>query len=150
MGVVRFYHLTRSPLDRALSLLAGKAHAAGLRTEVRGATEDRLDALDRALWLGDEAGFLPHGRAGGPHDAMQPVLLTTAQAAAPETRCVMCVDGAPVDPGEAARHDRTFVLFDGEDAAALDHARGQWTALKGAGLTCEYWSEESGRWAQKA
>jgi len=150
LGTVRFYHLTRSPLDRAVLLLVGKAYDAGLRTEVRGVTQAQIDALDRALWLGDEAAFLPHGVAGGLHDAYQPVLLTSEPQAAPATRCVMCVEGAPVDPSEAEAHDRTFLLFDGEDEAARAHARGQWSALKGAGLACEYWSEESGRWARKA
>ena len=61
----------------------------------------------------------------------------------------MSVDGAPVAPEEVAALDRTFVLFDGHDASATAHARGQWKALTGAGSVAEYWSEDSGRWELK-
>ena len=150
MGVIRFYHMTRAPVEATLTRLLERAHDAGLRVEVRGTDPARLDWLDQKLWLGDEAGFLPHGLAGGPHDALQPILLTTAEAAAPDTACLMALDGAPVDPAEAARLGETFILFDGNDPAALAHARGQWKALTAAGAAAEYWSEESGRWERKA
>lgn len=150
MGVVRFYHLTQSPVEATLARLLTRAVEAGLRVEVRGRTPERLDWLDQKLWLGDEAGFLPHGVAGGPHDALQPVLLTTSETPGADTTCLMSVDGAPVGGGEAAGLDRTFILFDGADPDALVHARGQWKALKAEGADAEYWSEESGRWERKA
>jgi len=150
MGVVRFYHLTRSPVEDAAARLLARAYAAGLRVEVRGTDPARLDWLDRKLWLGDEAGFLPHGIAGGPHDARQPILLTCAEAVEPATACLMSLDGAPVAADEAARLDRCLILFDGADDAALAHARGQWKALADAGAQTEYWSEASGRWERKA
>ncbi|MCA8878487.1 MAG: DNA polymerase III subunit chi [Rhodobacteraceae bacterium] len=150
MGVVRFYHMTRSPVEATLARLAQRAYEAGLRVEIRASDPARLDWLDQKLWLGDESGFLPHGQAGGPHDALQPVLLTASETLAPDTQCLMAIDGAPVEAAEAARLDRTFVLFDGNDPPALDHARGQWRMLTGAGAEAEYWSEDSGRWERKA
>lgn len=150
MGVVRFYHLTRAPLEDTLPRLLERAIAAGLRVEVRGRQADRMDWLDQKLWLGSDAGFLPHGLAGGPHDALQPVLLTLSDRVAATTHCLMSIDGAPVDAQEAAALDRSFILFDGLDPDALAHARGQWKALTAAGADAEYWSEESGRWERKA
>ncbi len=149
MGVVRFYHLTKSPVENALARLLERAIGAGLRVEVRGRSAEKLDWLDQKLWLGDEAAFLPHGIAGGPQDDLQPVLLTLSETLSPATRCLMSVEGAPVGEGEAAALDRTFILFDGGDADALGHARGQWKALTAAGAEAEYWSEESGRWERK-
>ena len=150
MGQAMFYHLTRSPLEVALPMLLAKSLQSGWHVVVRGTDAERLDWLDQRLWTGADEGFLPHGIAGGPHDALQPILLTTAEAAAQGTACLMALDGAPVDPAEAARLDRTFILFDGNDPAALAHARGQWKALTAAGAAAEYWSEESGRWERKA
>ena len=46
--------------------------------------------------------------------------------------------------------ERVCVIFDGNDPAALDIARGQWKALTDAGCAAQYWSEESGRWEKKA
>lgn len=149
MGNALFYHLTRSPAEALLPVLIGKALDAGWRVELRGTDTARMDRLDQMLWQGD--GFLPHGLAGGPHDARQPVLLTHAgQApAANAPACLMALDGAAVDPAECAGLQRVCILFDGGDPAATDRARGQWRALTDAGVTAEYWSEEDGHWQKK-
>ncbi|MEM8773393.1 MAG: DNA polymerase III subunit chi [Pseudomonadota bacterium] len=151
MGAVYFYHLTRQPLERTLPMLLEKARGAGWRVLVRGTDAARLDWLDEKLWLGPEEGFLAHGRAGGPHDARQPVLLTEANgAAANEAQCLMSVDGAEVTSDEVTAYERACILFDGNDEAATAHARSQWKTLTDAGCSAQYWSEESGRWEKKA
>ena len=150
MGAVYFYHLTRRPLADTLRMLLEKSLQNGWRVAVRGVDGTALEALDRALWLGPEEGFLPHGMAGGAHDAEQPVLLTTAQEAANRPHCVIAVQGAEVVAEEIAALDRVCILFDGNDDTALQQARGQWKALTGAGAAAQYWSEESGRWEKKA
>lgn len=145
-----FYHLTDSPAETALPLLIGQARGRAWRIELRGTDPDRMDRLDQILWRGPEEGFLPHGRAGGPHDALQPVLLTVAgQRAANAPDCLMALDGAPVDPAEAAMFARVCILFDGNDPAALSRARDQWRHLTGAGLAARYWAQEGGRWVMK-
>lgn len=150
MGAVYFYHLTRRPLEQTLPVLLDKARQAGWRIAVRGTDPARMDWLDERLWLGSEEAFLPHGLAGGAHDARQPVLLTTGPEAANDPSCLMAVDGAEVAADEVATLERVCILFDGNDPQALDHARGQWKALTGAGCAAQYWSEESGRWEKKA
>ena len=150
MGAAYFYHLTQRPLEAALPLLLDKALAAGWRVAVRGSDAARMDQLDLRLWEGPEDGFLPHGRAGGPHDALQPVLLTTGTERPNGAVCVMAVDGAEVMPDEVQALERVCILFDGNDAAAKEAARGQWRALTGAGCTAQYWSEASGKWEKKA
>ncbi|MGI9368860.1 MAG: DNA polymerase III subunit chi [Ruegeria sp.] len=150
MGAVYFYHLTRQPLEQTLPVLLDKARQAGWRIAVRGTDAARLDWLDEKLWLGPEDGFLPHGRAGGPYDADQPVLLTSDMQAANDPSCVMALDGANVEPEEVNALDRVCILFDGNDDSAVQHARGQWKVLTGAGCSAQYWSEESGRWEKKA
>lgn len=153
MGNALFYHLTRSPAESLLPVLIGKSLAAGWHVELRGTDPARMERLDLHLWQGD--GFLPHGLAGGPHDARQPVLLTVAgqrgagQAAANGPACLMTLDGAEVAPTELAGLERACIIFDGGDAAATARARDQWRALTGAGVAAEYWSEESGRWERK-
>lgn len=151
MGAVYFYHLTRNPVETSLPQLLGKALQAGWRVAVRGPDAGRLGWLDDKLWLaGPDDGFLPHGVEGGPHDADQPVLLTTAPQAANAPDCVMTIDGAPVDPAEVAALERVCILFDGTDPHAVQQARTQWKALTDAGCAAQYWSEESGRWEKKA
>ncbi|NDV99506.1 DNA polymerase III subunit chi [Salipiger sp. PrR002] len=150
MGVAMFYHLTQRPLEETLPMLLEKSLAAGWRVAVRGVDPGRLDWLDERLWLGPEEGFLPHGRAGGAHDAQQPILLTERADLPNGASCLMSVDGAEVSAEEVAQMERVCILFDGMDERALTQARGQWRALTAAGCTAQYWSEESGRWEKKA
>lgn len=150
MGKAMFYHLTRAPVEETLAMLLGKAQAAGWRVAVRGTDHARLEHLDQKLWLGPEEGFLPHGLAGGPHDALQPVLLTTDTGLPNAATCVMSVDGAEVAPDDVTALERVCILFDGTSDTALNRARGQWKQMKDAGVPAEYWSQESGRWEKKA
>lgn len=146
-----FYHLTRKPLVETLGLLLGKSRANGWRVVVRGVDTGGIEALDTALWLGPEDGFLPHGLAGGPQDADQPILLTV-QDGPPvnDAQCLMAVHGAGVSAEDVTGFERVCILFDGTDESAVDTARGQWKALKEAGASAQYWSEESGAWEKKA
>ena len=150
MGAAYFYHLTRRPLEATLPTLLEKARGAGWRIAVRGVDAARMDWLDQKLWLGPEEGGLPHGLAGGDHDARQPILLTTSAEAANNPNCVMTVDGAEITAAEVTSLDRVCVLFDGNDDVALQTARAQWKSLTDAGCSAQYWSEESGRWEKKA
>ncbi|MFD3189717.1 DNA polymerase III subunit chi [Sedimentitalea sp. HM32M-2] len=150
MGAAYFYHLTRHSMDQTLSVLLGKARQAGWRIAVRGTDPDRMAWLDEKLWLGPEDGFLPHGLAGGAHDADQPILLTTGVQAANAPECLFAVDGAEVGAPEVAALERVCILFDGNDEQAVQHARVQWKTLTDAGCSAQYWSEAAGHWEKKA
>ncbi|WP_421703684.1 DNA polymerase III subunit chi [Aliiroseovarius sp.] len=150
MSEVYFYHMTHAPLEATLPFLLGKSLEAGWRVVVRGREARRIAWLDEKLWLGPEEGFLPHGRAGGPHDADQPILLTTDDALPNGAAALVSIDGADVTSEELTGLTRAMILFDGNDPQAVDHARGQWKALTGAGVKAKYWSQETGRWEMKA
>jgi DNA polymerase-3 subunit chi len=150
LGDAYFYHLTRRPLEETLASLAGKARGAGWRVAVRARTDAMVERLDDLLWLRPEDGFLPHGRAGGDHDAEQPILLTTLTEMPNGATCLMSVEGAPVEAEEVAALDRVCILFDGHDPGAVQQAREQWKTLTTAGCAARYWSEESGAWEMKA
>ncbi len=149
MGTAMFYHLTRSPVEATLAMLLPKSLAQGWHVVVRGMDTARMNWLDQKLWLGPEEGFLPHGIAGGPHDADQPILLTTGTDAPNGAQCLMAVDGAVVATEECTGLERVCVLFDGADEAAVQSARTQWAVLTKAGVKAQYWTEDGGRWALK-
>ena len=149
MGAAYFYHLTAAPLEQTLPMLIGKAQGAGWRVVVRGRDAARIVWLDEKLWAGDPTSFLPHGIAGGDHDADQPVLLRSDTQTVIDG-CLMAVDGAEVTAGEVAACERVCILFDGLDGNALARAREQWKALTDAGAPAQYWSQEGGRWEMKA
>ncbi|WP_347266128.1 DNA polymerase III subunit chi [Paracoccus sp. (in: a-proteobacteria)] len=148
MGAALFYHLTRSGPAQLLPMLIGKSLQSGWRVELRGRDRARRQDLDDSLWLGE--GFVPHGLAGGAHDARQPVLLTLeGEAAANDPLCLIALDGAAVSGGECRALERACILFDGNDPAALERARAQWRELKAEGIAAEYWSETDGRWERR-
>ncbi len=152
MGEAYFYHLTESPIEAALPALVERARAAGWRVEVRVPDAPTGEMLDAALWRGPDDRFLPHGLAGGAHDALQPVLIRVdgGGPAANAASCLMAVGGASVAAAEVADLARTCILFDGHDAAALTAARAHWKALTSAGAGAQYWAQEDGRWVKKA
>ncbi|MBL9051584.1 MAG: DNA polymerase III subunit chi [Tabrizicola sp.] len=150
MGTVMFFHLMQSAPADTLAINAPRALNQGWRVMVRGTDPAALERLDGHLWLrgGDES-FLPHGLAGGPHDADQPVLLGQG-APANGAKVLALVDGATASDAEIAAMERVWVLFDGNDEPRLQAARAQWKAMTAAGHAAQYWSEESGRWEKKA
>lgn len=149
MGVVMFYHLTRSAPEETLAMLLPRALGQGWRVMIRGTDRAALERLDARLWLDEAQPFLPHGMEGGKHDALQPVLLGQGPIAN-GAQGLFLIDGAETTAEEARPLDRVWLLFDGADGAQLAAARVKWKALTEAGLAAQYWSEESGRWEKKA
>lgn len=146
MGHALFFHLTRSTAEDVVRLNVTRALGLGWRVVIRSPDRQALERLDEGLWLHPEDSFLPHGLAGGPQDADQPVLLTQDAAIPNGARALLALDGAEVSAAEVAALDRAWIVFDGADPAALETARAQWRQLTGAGADAEYWSEASGRW----
>jgi DNA polymerase-3 subunit chi len=156
--MILFYHLTRSTAEETAAQLLARAAERGMRVMVRGTVTEALERLDQRLWLHPEGSFLPHGLAGGEHDAAQPILIAPGIPAAVATVNVnvngavalMLLDNAEASSVEARGLERVWILFDGADPVALNHARGQWTRFTADGIAAQYWSEESGRWEKKA
>ena len=137
MGAVFFYELQGAPLETTLPMLLDKARGQGWRVLVRGTDPALLTQLDAALWQGPVDHFLPHGLAGGPHDADQPVLLGDFPAT--DFACVMAVGGAAVTADEAVQLARACILFDSAENAKAQ-ARLQWKTLTDAGIAAQYWA----------
>jgi DNA polymerase-3 subunit chi len=144
---VDFYHLTTTPLDRALPQIAEKVLASGGRLLLVAESEAQRSALDKLLWTFNAESFLPHGIAGGEGDTDQPILLSEEPVATNGARNVALADGIWRDA--ALGFDRAFHFFDGERIA---EARIAWKALADRdGIERRYWKQsETGRWEQAA
>jgi DNA polymerase III subunit chi len=146
---IRFYHLTRTPLERALPNLLERALAAGMRSVVIAGSEERVEALNQLLWTYEERSFLPHGSKRDGRPERQPVWLTTEDENPNGATCLVLTDGAVSN--RIGEYQRCLDLFDGQDPAAVEGARARWKAWKAAGHELSYWQQdESGRWQQKA
>ena len=144
---VDFYHLTTTPLDRALPQIAEKVLASGARLLIVAESAVQRASLDRLLWNYTAESFLAHGQAGGDNDAGQPVLLSDSVNPVNGAKHVALVDGVWRD--EALGFDRAFHFF---DADRIAEARAAWKALADrADVSRNYWKQsESGRWEKAA
>ena len=142
---VDFYHLDRSPIERVLPRIAERVIEGGGRLLVVSGDDGLAARLDAHLWSYAPESFLPHGRAGGPGDAGQPVLIAGSTDAANGARNIALADGLWRE--EALGYDRAFYFFDGETIAG---ARIAWKALKGReGVESRYWKQDDGgKWLQ--
>jgi DNA polymerase-3 subunit chi len=147
MTEVWFYHLERTSLEQALPELLEKVLGRGWRGLVRTRIASRVEELDQHLWTWRDDSFLPHGPAGEPHAARQPILLSAAMDNQNEAQALLLVDGA--EPGDLAGYERVMVLFDGNDEAALATARAQWSALKASGAVLSYWRQKGRGWEKQ-
>ncbi|MEN5051131.1 DNA polymerase III subunit chi [Brevundimonas naejangsanensis] len=144
-----FYHLERSTLDQVLPTLLERTLQRGWRALIRGATSHRLDDIDELLWTYRDNSFLPHGRADGDHAARQPVLLSESGENLNGAQALFIVDDSEL--GATQEFARCFIIFDGRDEQALNHARGRWRTLKADGADLAYWKQsEEGRWEKAA
>lgn len=152
MAEALFYHLTETPVDHALPPLLERALERGWRVRIIAPDGARLEALDRHLWTYRQDSFLPHGRAGGPHDAMQPILLAhdPGDDAEGGAEVVMLLDGAEADPEKLQNAQRVCLLFDGADETLTEQARSAWRRWTAHGASCTYWAQEGGRWVKRA
>lgn len=143
---VDFYHLTHAPIERVLPRIAERVLAEGGRLLIVSADEGLAQRLDTHLWNYRPDSFLPHGRAGKPGEADQPILISTACDAINGARNIALGDGSWRD--EALGFDRAFLLF-GEDQIA--GARTAWRALADAeGIERRYWKQDdAGRWSRE-
>ena len=148
MTEILFYHLESQPLERVLPVLVEKSLERKWKVVVETSSEERAEAIDTLLWTYRDDSFLPHARAGGSEDAVQPVLITTRPHNPNSADVRFFVDRAVPQSGEG--YQRIVYMFSGHDPDAVTEARAAWRALK-EGNDVTYWQQEScGRWVKKA
>jgi len=149
MTDIGFYHLTRTPLDRALPKLLEKVIAAGKRAVVRAGSGERVEFLNTALWTYEPSSFLPHGTAKEGEAARQPIWLTDSDENPNSAQILVLTDGAIVK--DVGAYERCLEMFDGRDQQAVEAARSRWRDYKDGGHQLTYWQQtESGGWEKKA
>jgi DNA polymerase-3 subunit chi len=149
MTEVRFYHLQRMPLERALPMLLERTLDRGWRAVVQADSQQRVEALNGQLWTYGKDSFLPHGTEREGDAELQPVWLTHREENPNGANVLFLVDGA--ESAHLADYELCCDMFDGRDEAAVAQARGRWAECKKTGLHLTYWQQnENGRWEMKA
>ncbi len=145
MTAIGFYHLTTSPLERALPRLLEKVLEGHKRAVVLCGSEERLNFLNSSLWTLGKASFIPHGSAADGNAADQPIWLTTQDENPNSATFLVQTDG--MDSPTLDSYERCLDLFDGNDEEAVAAARGRWKTYKDQGHEITYWKQtDSGGW----
>lgn len=145
MTEIAFYHLTTSPLERALPRLLEKILGSKKRAVILCGSEERLNYLNGALWTLGKLSFIPHGSAKEGYGEDQPIWLTTQDENPNGAQFLILTDGA--ESPSLSTYERCLELFDGNDEEAVIHARQHWKDYKVQGHAVTYWKQsDSGAW----
>jgi DNA polymerase-3 subunit chi len=146
---IRFYHLQRTALERALPEILEKILERKWRAVVLAGSEERVEALNQHLWTWRGDSFLPHGSSRDGNAADQPVWLTHQEENPNGASVLVLTDGIAADA--VSRFDLACVLFDGSDEYAVRTARSHWKRYKAEGHALTYWQQTArGGWEKKA
>src|SRR5262249_30989960 len=113
MTTVQFYHLTTTPLERALPKLLEKAVAGKYRTLLVAESDARVEQLNQLLWTYDPGSFLPHGSVSDGNTELQPVLIATDQAPLNNPNLLFIINGSMAE--KTPQFERIIDMFDGRD-----------------------------------
>jgi DNA polymerase-3 subunit chi len=150
MTEILFYHLKGQTPEQVLPALLQRSLDRGWRAVVQASSPDRIEALDAHLWAWRDDAFLPHGTWRDSEAADQPILLTLSDDNPNGAVVRFLIEGAAM-PENASAYQRIVLLFDGEDAEALEAARMRWSEAKSAGFEVTYWqADEKGGWRRQA
>jgi DNA polymerase-3 subunit chi len=148
MTAISFYHLESTSLDRALPKLLEKVLERGHRAVVFAGSEERVEALNSALWTYEQRAFLPHGAERDGFADRQPIYITTVDENPNGSDVLVLVDGTMSEQLDS--FDRALDMFDGHDNDAVEAARARWRTLKDRGHELTYWQQTpQGGWEQK-
>lgn len=149
MTEVLFYHLQNISLERALPSLLEKSLQRGWRVVVQSGSDERADALDGHLWTYSDDSFLPHTTWRARDAADQPIVLTAGEGNPNGAQVRFLLDSIGLPP-DAGSYERLVLMFNGDDADAVDGARAAWKDGKAKGFDVTYWqADERGRWQRR-
>lgn len=149
MSTINFYHLTTSPLGKALPKLMEKVYSTGHKALILTENEQQTDELNQQLWTYTTKFFLPHGTKEDGFLEKQPIYLSHEEEN-PNNATILAFIGAAT-PQKLESFDKSLYLFDGSSAEAVATARERWKHYKSKGHEVTYWQQsEKGSWENKA
>lgn len=145
MTQVSFYHLTSTPIQRALPKLLEKIVAGGNKALVVTGSEEEAEQLNQLLWTYNPDSFLPHGTMKDGRLEDQPILISTETTPVNKASMALVTNGQI--PDNLERFERILDIFDGNNAEAVTAARNRWMVYKEAGHNLTYQKQtEMGGW----
>lgn len=152
MTELGFYHLTATPLEKALPKLLLKILEGGNKAVLLADNEERLNNMNRLLWVFSTNKIIPHGVKKDGFMEDQPVYLTLEEENPNDSDVLLILGGR--EPEFLNKFSRCIDIFDGNDNNEVEMARERWKkykAKKGKDtLQLVYWKQdEKGSWQKE-
>ncbi|MAQ70694.1 MAG: DNA polymerase III subunit chi [Alphaproteobacteria bacterium] len=149
MTEIRFYHLTKKPLDQALPDLLSRAMETGKKILIQMNDEAQIKPMSDHLWVCRRNGFFPHGIKGDSDAEMYPVWLTSENDNPNKSETLILTNVA--DREDADKFGLVCEMFDGNNPDIVKKARARWKSYKDAGHDLTYYQQtDNGGWEKKA
>lgn len=149
MTEIRFYHLTKKPLDQALPDLLSRAMETGKKILIQMDDEAQVKPMSDHLWVCRRNGFYPHGIKGDKDAEMHPVWLTSENDNPNKAETLILTNVA--GRADTDKFGLVCEMFDGNNADIVKKARERWKSYKAAGHDLTYYQQtDNGGWEKKA
>lgn len=149
MSVINFYHLTVTPLGKALPKLMEKVYTSGNKALIVTKDLEQTEDLNKQLWTYTTKFFLPHGSKEDGFSEKQPIYITNDNENPNGATILAFVGNA--EPEGIANFDKCLYMFDGNDDSEIATARDRWKEYKSQGHEITYWQQtEKGGWEKAA
>lgn len=147
---IRFYHLTTGTLEEALPVMLDRTIGRDeRRAVVIAGSAERVEALNRHLWVYSDRSFLAHGSREDGFAEHQPVWLTDRDENPNGAEVLFLTDGAECE--NIAAYQLVCELFDGNDEAAVEAARARWRGYQEGGHDLVYYQQTArGGWEKRS
>ncbi len=146
---IAFYHLTVSPLSKALPKLLEKVLASGARALVQCTDNAQVDVLNDNLWTYTTKFFLPHGTEKDGFVDEQPIYLAADEKSPPNGAQILALVGMSWR-SDVDKFQRCLYLFDGANTLETEEARRRWKIWREEKHNLSYWQQDAkGAWIKK-
>ncbi len=143
MGEILFYHLERSPLEKALPILIEKCLERSWRVIIETENQVKSEIISEILWTYRDDSFLPHLIVGENDKEIEKeqIILITWQDENPNNAHIrFFVDGAIVRYDK--QYERLVYLFNGHNSEEVEQARKAWKELS-QNNKLTYWQQNN-------
>lgn len=148
MPQVNFYHLTKTPLEKAMPRLLERAYESTKHTLVLAHDEEQASVFNQLLWTYSTLTFIPHGTKDDRFPEKQPIYITPDEDNRNRSEIIF-FHGA-TSPQSLDGFSRALYMFDGNDEHQISFARDLWKRYKQSGYEISYWKQnEQGGWEQQ-
>ncbi len=147
MTDIGFYHLTKTPLERALPKLLEKILSAKKRAVVKVGSQARVESLNSLLWNTGRGSFIPHGSQQDGRASEQPIWLSVEDENPNGAQFLLLADN--VESSQIESYERCLDIFNGNDADSVEAARKRWKLYTAHGYEVTYWKQSpEGKWTK--